>query len=166
MRQGHRRSNGFTFFDMMIGMGILSLLVALAVPAWSGYSKRAKISDCLAIAAVPKLIITEFHELEGRWPSSARSTEVPDSLLGLSTGHLTEYCAYFAVRDDRGAFGIGIDPRAIGIEDADAMLGPIFVPTGTGNGQVSWKCTAGITDAASINYLPPSCRSRYQPQPS
>ena len=55
-----RLQRGFTLIELMIVIAIVAILVALAVPAYSDYSIRAKVSECIAAAAVPKINISEY----------------------------------------------------------------------------------------------------------
>ena len=69
----------------MITIAILALLVALAIPAYSDYSIRAKVAECINGAAVAKVAISEYRQSMGPWPPSLDGA-------GLNVAGISQYC--------------------------------------------------------------------------
>jgi type IV pilus assembly protein PilA len=145
------RIHGFTLIELMITIAVIAILVALAVPAYRGYTIRAKIGECIHAAAVPKLHISEYRQSLGAWPPSA---EVAAISLPAGESH---FCTGFSnYQPGSGTFTVNIDSAEV-----DAMLGtvaPIMVPEEQPSNMINWDCRAGGTDADSVKYLPSSCR--------
>ena len=80
-----KSSRGFTLIELMITIAILAILVALAVPAYSDYSIRAKVAECINGAAVAKVGISEYRQSLGPWPPSLEAA-------GLNTAGISHFC--------------------------------------------------------------------------
>lgn len=139
---------GFTLIELMIVIAILGILIAIALPAYQDYSIRAKNSECVSIAASPKLAIAETFQSNGNWPTSWE-------LAGYTAG-ATRYCGAASLGSD-GAFSIAsID---------DETGGPVtftFTPQVVGGSAavgapaIEWRCTRdGSSNPA---HVPSECR--------
>lgn len=52
---------GFTLIELMIVVAIIGILAAVALPAYQEYAIRAKMSEALAAASVPKLLLSDGY---------------------------------------------------------------------------------------------------------
>jgi type IV pilus assembly protein PilA len=145
-------SKGFTLIELMLVVGIMSILVMLAVPAYQEYSIRAKVTECINQASVTKLHISEYRETVSRWPDS-------DVEAGtMSPSGVSDYCAGFIYSNGAGDFVIDVDETAIGELLAGINIGPRLSPVPSLQGGVDWYCSRGLTDTAGVKYLPATCR--------
>jgi type IV pilus assembly protein PilA len=56
---------GFTLIELMIVVAIIGILAAVALPAYSDYSNRAKVSEMILAGADAKINIAEFSQVNG-----------------------------------------------------------------------------------------------------
>lgn len=132
---------GFTLIELMIVIAILGILIAIALPAYNDYSIRTKNSECLNVAASPKLAIAETYQSNGnQWPA--------DFTAAGYTPNATDYCAAAAYTGN-GAFTIA----------STAVTGGAvtftLTPTAAGTAAINWACTSNTTNPA---WVPAECR--------
>ena len=135
----HRQSTtaGFTLIETLIALAIVALLMAVALPAYHGYDVRAKVAECINLAAVPKIIVTEAH-LSGRGADFQFSQ--------------TRHCDSLQIAEDGS---IVMQTR-----DTGASTDPLLqlVPSvGPGGGStLNWECQLV---AGKSTHVPPECRN-------
>ena len=61
---------GFTLIELMITVGILSTLLAIAVPSYQNYAVRAKVTEGLSMMSGSKTSIASFYGSTGRLPEN------------------------------------------------------------------------------------------------
>jgi len=146
-----RRSGGFTLIELMIVVSIVAVLVALAVPAYQEYNIRAKVAECMLMAAPAKLSVSEYRSTTGEWP--------PDSdRAALSGNGDSRFCNGFSNYDpDVGSFQVNVDEVAV----YGASLGqiqPQLTPAHNSVMTIAWRCSRGATVTSSVKHLPSTCR--------
>lgn len=147
-----KRQKGFTLIELMIVIAIVAILVALAVPAYTDYTIRTKVGECINGAAVAKLQISEYYETVGNFPPSSTEAGI-DSPAGES-----QFCDGFTGYSG-GAFEINVDETAVAGSIAIAgIIQPQLTPAGNAQGGVDWRCSRGSTAAGNYKYLPSTCR--------
>lgn len=138
---------GFTLIELMIVVAIIGILAAVAIPAYSDYTARAKVTEAVGALAAAKTSVAEFYVSQGVMPADA--TEA-----GINTGTLGNYVtsvAYTKTSDTVGDVEVTLTANI----NAD-LSGKKFKITGTGSAQgVSWACA---TVDAPAKYLPANCR--------
>ena len=148
-----KSSRGFTLIELMITIAILAILVALAVPAYSDYSIRAKVAECINGAAVAKVGISEYRQSLGPWPPSLEAA-------GLDTSGISHFCTSLVnYQPDSGAFTIDVNEAVIGSNLAAGALLPVLTPYETASSMINWRCSKGATSSGDLKYLPSTCRS-------
>ena len=138
-----KNMQGFTLIELMIVIAIIAILVAIALPAYQNYSIRAKNSECISLAASPKLAISESTQSEGAWPTSwTAAGYVPTA---------TTMCGAAGATLSNGAFTIANNNTNTG--------GPAvtftFTPR-TNAASIQWTCTSSPSTASNV--VPSSCR--------
>ncbi len=71
------RQRGFTLVELMIVIAVAASLVSIAVPSYTTYVVRAKVSEGLNVMAGPKARIASFEASEGRLPANFAEMGLP-----------------------------------------------------------------------------------------
>jgi type IV pilus assembly protein PilA len=53
---------GFTLIELMIVVAIIGILAAIAIPAYSDYTERAKVSELVTMASACKASVTAYYQ--------------------------------------------------------------------------------------------------------
>jgi len=131
----------------MIVVAIIGILAAVAIPAYTDYTARAKVTEAVGALAAAKTSVSEYYISQGSMPADA--TEA-----GINTGALGDYVASVAYTQTSATVG-EVEVTLTNNITGD-LNGKKFKLTGTGSAQgVSWACT---TTDAPAKYLPASCR--------
>jgi type IV pilus assembly protein PilA len=59
------KNRGFTLIELMIVVAILGILAAVAIPAYSDYTVRAKVSEAVLATGTPKQLVAEAYSTGG-----------------------------------------------------------------------------------------------------
>ena len=145
-----KNNRGFTLIELMIVIAILGILLAIAIPAYSDYTIRAKVSEGLNVATAAKSAVSETRLTNGTFPTSNAKSGMPDIIQ-------STYVEGVVV----GANGtITVTYRRIDaqVDSSTIVLAPTF-RTNT----VQWDCNAalsGRTPAGTANarFVPAGCR--------
>ena len=78
MSRARRRQRGFTLIELMIGVAIIAVLVAIAIPVFTGTSRKAKGSSEVA---------TYFQDFRTRLDQYHQENGIYPATLGESTFH-------------------------------------------------------------------------------
>lgn len=65
-----RNQQGFTLIELMIVVAIIGILAAVAIPSYQDYTKRAHVSEGLALGSHARSTVAEYYAAEGTWPTS------------------------------------------------------------------------------------------------
>ena len=152
LEHNKKQDQGFTLIELMIVIAILAVLMAIAVPTYTTFVAKAKVSECLYNAAAMKTSISEVTMTmnNGSFPADAAAAMIEPAAMGN-----LDYCDA-ALYANTGALTLQVDEAAVGVGGTIEM---VLVPAIVGNGSITWNCLPGSTSADGLRYLPASCRS-------
>ena len=151
IQQMHSNSKGFTLIELMIVVAIIGVLAAVALPAYSDYTVRARVSEIILAASGCRTNVTEYVQTEGVFPADNGDAGCGGSLDG--TAQATQYVASVTV-----AAGV---VTATAATDAQQLKGAsgltiTMTPDAIADGNIpGWTCGGTIP----VQFKPASCRS-------
>jgi len=66
----HKNAKGFTLIELMIVVAIIGVLAAVALPAYSDYTQRARVSEIILAASSCRTDITEYVQTNNVLPGN------------------------------------------------------------------------------------------------
>lgn len=133
-----KKQQGFTLIELMIVVAIIGILAAIALPAYTDYTIRAKTSEGVIAAGSLKAIVTENLQ-SGKTPA--------ESCAGIAASVSTK------ISETTCAAGVLATEVTTGINDQVTHL--VLTPTLEDGGDVSWACTGPELE---WKFLPSECR--------
>ncbi|MCH4247900.1 MAG: pilin [Acinetobacter populi] len=129
----------------MIVVAIIGILAAIAIPAYSDYTARARVSEALVTASSMKATVSE-NIISGNLTTDALlASSACTGVQNVSASSPTKNVASSTCTDG-----------VIAITTTDAAKAFVITLTPTyGGANVSWKCT---TPEANFKYVPSECR--------
>jgi type IV pilus assembly protein PilA len=122
-----KHQSGFTIIELMIAVAIIGVLAAIAVPAYSNYINRAKVSEALTFAATAKTAVAETYQSNGQFPTSNSQAGLPATITAPNVRNLTI--------SDNGV--ITVTTSIANVSNGNITLSPSVTSAG-----LTWLCTS------------------------
>jgi len=135
---------GFTLIELMIVVAIVGILAAVALPAYSDYTKRAHVAEGLGLADAAKSAVTEYYFDKNAWPPT--QTDAGLAPANQITGNAV---SSVAVTPNTGVIEITYTNKV------DPTDNTVLLTPSVGAGSITWNCTGGTVDK---KFRPASCR--------
>ena len=151
---------GFTLIELMIVVAIIAILAAIALPAYQDYTKRARVSEAVSLAAGAKTAVAEYYSNENVWPSDnaeAGLNSVSTDIKGKAVKSLVvDGGVITATLNNKVVDGgtLTFTPAADGSAPSAITAGQ--AQSGSG-GSFTWKCTYGTP--LLPKWVPTECRN-------
>ena len=141
---------GFTLIELMIVIAIIGILAAIAIPAYTDYTARAKVTEAVGALASAKTSVSEFFTSQGVMPSDAAAAGINETPAGDYVAGVTY------TRTDPTHAVVAVKLKNIN----SAADGTTFQLNATGDTAkgVSWTCSSAGTKPTPEKFLPANCR--------
>ncbi len=73
---------GFIFIDIMATVAIISILAAVAIPAYNDYLAKSKTAEISLLLITVKKAVIDYYAYHGKFPINNQAAGIPESITG------------------------------------------------------------------------------------
>jgi type IV pilus assembly protein PilA len=75
-------SKGFVFFDIMLTIFIITVLAAVAVPAYQDYKTKSQSAEMSLLTLTIKKAVSDYYAYHGRFPADNQAAGISQQISG------------------------------------------------------------------------------------
>lgn len=145
------RHKGFTVIELMAVVAIVSILVVLALAAYSDYIVRSKVAEALGFVAEAKTSVSSYYYNTGNMPKSNIQAGLPEP----DSYNRYDYMRKLELSSSEpyGVITITFKMAGSKADNKELQLTP-----STMDGVVYWRCLPPAVNGIDISQVPPNCR--------
>ncbi len=154
-----KNQGGFTLIELMIVVAIIGVLAAVALPAYSDYTVRARVSEVILAASSCRTSITEVvsNASSGSTVDFTGACTITPTKMVLSGA--VSSSGVITIQGDSAGLGGSTSATARAISMTPYVSGTALGATAQGGSVITeWRCGPASALPMPSKYLPGSCR--------